>query len=415
MKVFLLSVVVLTACMVITESAPFASLLGELDEQRQKRSDFRLELGDSHLESLICAACTGVNETECTRSEIEEQCAPGEICTTLEAFSLTTLTTTVTRQCFNLTEPNCDFNPGCDALNSTGDIQSCAQFCCGISLCNAGIQTTDAPTTIGVTTAGPTTAGPTTAGPTTAGSTTAGPTTAAPTTAAPTTGQPTTVRTTEPQTTTAPATTVQTTMSPTTTPTVAPTTPLNCDQILVDRQGQFSSPNFPGNYPNGVTCTFVIFLPVNDVLNIQLLTLRLSNPGDSLTFSDGIVTVRVFRGPISIGRKKRAINDQRSHENVFGEDPDGYYDDDDYKDFYYYDGRRKREPYLHLRRKRQSTNGVSIQGANLNASITFRTDDMDSDSGFRAVFRRDTVEPETVTEVETGSGSSDSGNSSDDD
>ena len=115
---------------------------------------------------------------------------------------------------------------------------------------------------------------------------------------------------------------------------------------------------------------------------------------DSLTFDNGIVTVRVFRGPISIGRKKRALNDQRSHENVFGEDPDGYYDDDDYKDFYYYDGRRKREPYLHLRRKRQSTSppSVSIRGANLNASITFQTDDIDSDGGFRAVFETATGE-----------------------
>ncbi|XP_068706907.1 threonine-rich protein-like isoform X2 [Montipora foliosa] len=155
MKVFLLSVVVLTTCMVTTESSPFASPLRELDEQRKKRSDFILELIENvHLRNLTCAECMGDTERDCTFSEVEVQCAPGEICTTLEAFSLATLTTTVTRQCFNLTEPNCDLNPGCSALNSTGDIQSCLQFCCNVSLCNAGILTTDAPTTIGVTTDG---------------------------------------------------------------------------------------------------------------------------------------------------------------------------------------------------------------------------------------------------------------------
>ena len=126
---------------------------------------FVLTVENVHLRNLTCAECMGDTERECTLSEVEVQCAPGEIGTTLEFFSLATFSTTVTRQCFNPTEPNCDFNPGCSALNSTGDIHSCYQFCCNVSLCNAGILTTDIPTTIssiGITPGGPSTGASTT-------------------------------------------------------------------------------------------------------------------------------------------------------------------------------------------------------------------------------------------------------------
>ena len=87
--------------------------------------------------NLTCAECQGVTERNCTLGEREVQCNPGEVCTTLEAFNLDIGTTTVTRGCFNITGLNCDDNPGCDALNTTGNIQSCDQFCCNTSLCNS--------------------------------------------------------------------------------------------------------------------------------------------------------------------------------------------------------------------------------------------------------------------------------------
>ena len=94
--------------------------------------------------NLTCAECQGVTERNCTLGEREVQCNPGEVCTTLEAFNLGIGKTTVTRGCFNITGLNCDDNPGCDALNTTGNIQSCDQFCCNTSLCNSETpQTTD--------------------------------------------------------------------------------------------------------------------------------------------------------------------------------------------------------------------------------------------------------------------------------
>ena len=94
--------------------------------------------------NLTCAECQGVTERNCTLGEREVQCNPGEVCTTLEAFNLDIGTTTVTRGCFSITGLNCDDNPGCDALNTTGNIQSCGQFCCNTSLCNSETpQTTD--------------------------------------------------------------------------------------------------------------------------------------------------------------------------------------------------------------------------------------------------------------------------------
>lgn len=99
------------------------------------------------MENLTCAECQGVTERNCTLGEREVQCNPGEVCTTLEAFNLDTGTTTVTRGCFNITGLNCGDNPGCDALNTTGNIQSCDQFCCNRSLCNSIPLTSETPPT----------------------------------------------------------------------------------------------------------------------------------------------------------------------------------------------------------------------------------------------------------------------------
>ncbi|XP_015776260.1 PREDICTED: threonine-rich protein-like isoform X3 [Acropora digitifera] len=129
MKVLLLSLMIFFAYIVLTELAPHIGAV-----QR-----------DSHMENLTCAKCQGVTEINCTLGERGVQCNPGEVCTTLEAFNLDTGTTTVTRGCFNITGLNCDDNPGCGALNTTGNIQSCGQFCCNTSFCNAGTLNTVTP------------------------------------------------------------------------------------------------------------------------------------------------------------------------------------------------------------------------------------------------------------------------------
>ncbi|XP_029194653.2 threonine-rich protein-like [Acropora millepora] len=144
MKVLLLSLMILFACIVLTESAPHSADIGAEAFEELVRNYLQAVQRDSHMANLTCAECQGVTERICTLAEREVQCNPGEVCTTLEAFNLGIGTTTVTRGCFNITGLNCDDNPGCDALNTTGNIQSCDQFCCNISLCNSETpQTTD--------------------------------------------------------------------------------------------------------------------------------------------------------------------------------------------------------------------------------------------------------------------------------
>ncbi|XP_067053631.1 CUB domain-containing protein-like isoform X3 [Acropora muricata] len=215
MKAFLLSLATLLACIVFTESAPHSAEIREAFEE-QVRNDLQAVQRDFHLKNLTCAECQGNNGRNCTLGERQVQCNPGEVCTTLEAFNLDTLTTTVTRGCFDLTGLNCDDNPGCDALNTTGNIQSCDQLCCTISLCNAGTLTTVTP---------------------------------------------------------------QTTEAPTTSPTtLAPTTPFFCDAIL-GQSGTFTSPNFPADYPNGVTCVAVANIPANRQMRFSVDFIQLGDPG----------------------------------------------------------------------------------------------------------------------------------------
>ncbi|KAK2568230.1 CUB domain-containing protein [Acropora cervicornis] len=281
----------LLACIVLTESAPHSAEIRREAFEEQVRNDLQAVQRDFHLKNLTCAECQGNTERNCTLGERQVQCNPGEVCTTLEAFNLDTLTTTVTRGCFDLTGLNCDDNPGCVALNTTGNIQSCDQFCCTISLCNAGTLTTVTP---------------------------------------------------------------QTTEAPTTSPTtLAPTTPFFCDAIL-GQSGTFTSPNFPADYPNGITCVAVANIPANRQMRFSVDFIQLGDSGDSLTISNGNVVVLQFKGPLNTV-VKRSVDDQSSYQSA-----ESY--NQDYKDYYYFDGRRKEEPHLHIRRKRQNGNVVTIRG-----------------------------------------------------
>ncbi|XP_074617924.1 CUB domain-containing protein-like [Acropora palmata] len=330
MKLFLLSLATLLACIVLTESAPHSAEIRREAFEEQVRNDLQAVQRDFHLKNLTCAECQGNTERNCTLGERQVQCNPGEVCTTLEAFNLDTLTTTVTRGCFDLTGLNCDDNPGCVALNTTGNIQSCDQFCCTISLCNAGTLTTVTP---------------------------------------------------------------QTTEAPTTSPTtLAPTTPFFCDAIL-GQSGTFTSPNFPADYPNGITCVAVANIPANRQMRFSVDFIQLGDSGDSLTISNGNVVVLQFKGPLNTV-VKRSVDDQSSYQSA-----ESY--NQDYKDYYYFDGRRKEEPHLHIRRKRQNGNVVTIRGGQT-ATVTFNADGSGSATGFILSFEESAVaEPETEKETES--------------
>ena len=77
---------------------------------------------------------------------------------------------------------------------------------------------------------------------------------------------------------------------------------------------------------------------------------------------------------------KRSVDDQSSYESSES------YNNQDYKDYYYFDGRRKEEPYLHVRRKRQNGNVVTVGGGQT-ATVTFNSDGSGSASGFSLSFQ----------------------------
>ena len=81
-----------------------------------------------------------------------------------------------------------------------------------------------------------------------------------------------------------------------------------------------------------------------------------------------------FKGPMNTV-VKRSVDDQSSYESSES------YNNQDYKDYYYFDGRRKEEPYLHVRHKRQNRNVVTVAGGQT-ATVTFNADGSGSASGF---------------------------------
>ena len=99
-----------------------------------------------------------------------------------------------------------------------------------------------------------------------------------------------------------------------------------------------------------------------------------------MTISDGNVIVLRFTGPLNTV-VRRSVDDQSSYERA-----ESYNNKQDYKDYYYVDGRRKEAPYLHVRRKRQSGNVVTITGRGQSATVTFNADGSGSASGFSLTF-----------------------------
>ena len=85
-----------------------------------------------------------------------------------------------------------------------------------------------------------------------------------------------------------------------------------------------------------------------------------------------------FIGPFNTVAK-RSVDDQSSYESSES------YNNQDYKDYYYFEGRRKEEPYVHVRRKRRSGNVATIPGGQT-ATVTFIADDAGSATGFRLSF-----------------------------
>ena len=80
-----------------------------------------------------------------------------------------------------------------------------------------------------------------------------------------------------------------------------------------------------------------------------------------------------LKGPLNTV-VKRSVDDQSSYQSE-----ESY--NQDYKDYYYFEGRRKEEPYLHVRRKRQNGNVVTVAGGQT-ATVTFNADGSGSATGF---------------------------------
>jgi len=133
--------------------------------------------------------------------------------------------------------------------------------------------TTQPPTSQPPTTQPPTTQPPTTQPPTTQPSTTQPPTTQPPTTRPPTTQPPTT----QPPTTQPPTTQPPTTQPPTTKPTTTTTpAPIDCDtEIVVHHRSEdeWTTPNYPENYPDGVICTLTVTIPASMPMGLATVTM----------------------------------------------------------------------------------------------------------------------------------------------
>ncbi|XP_074616813.1 CUB domain-containing protein [Acropora palmata] len=401
---FLFSLTVLSALVLITESIPsvatdfpFFEITKKFDDIETYNNDYAiLKFQEQEpMENLTCASCEAPSERECTLNQTAVVCDqdPNIACLTFEAFNNFTMTTTFRRGCF-LSGILCE--NACRSFNASqdGNLTSCVQDCCNSSLCNAGSLPTEV-TTEASTTAKETTATSTTTKQSTTSSTTAEPsTTAAPsTTTKQTTVASTTATTTKPTT----ATTLPTTAS-----TTAPA-PIACGGVLRGR-GTFTSPGFPGNYPNNVRCEWRVFLPRRQRIVFRIVSLDLADPGDSLEFFDSGRVIRTFRG---LSRRKRSPSHrQTTNEKVLGEGKDGYYDDQEYVDYYYYDGRRKREPYFYQRRKkRRQQNRIVIQGRNQVAGAIFQSDAAGNAAGFSTQFVQGAADSET--EASASSESSD--------
>ena len=100
-----------------------------------------------------------------------------------------------------------------------------------------------------------------------------------------------------------------------------------------------------------------------------------------------------FTGPLN-RVVKRSVDDQSSYEST-----ESYNNNQDYKDYYHFDGRRKEEPYLHVRHKRRSGNVVTITGRGQNVTVTFNADGSGSAAGFLVSFEERAGENELEAKI----------------
>ncbi len=92
---------------------------------------------------------------------------------------------------------------------------------------------------------------------------------------------------------------------------------LGCGGILYGDHGSFSSPNYPGTYPNGTNCEWVIMAPRGRVVTVTFAQISIDDPGDCqnnfLKLYDGPDTsslpVGPYCGAVCNPRKQTSFNE----------------------------------------------------------------------------------------------------------
>ena len=58
----------------------------------------------------------------------------------------------------------------------------------------------------------------------------------------------------------------------------------SCEHSLTDLQGNFSSPNYPSNYPNHLSCTWSITVTPNSYIYLQFFNFSLEDDGEDCRY-----------------------------------------------------------------------------------------------------------------------------------
>lgn len=69
----------------------------------------------------------------------------------------------------------------------------------------------------------------------------------------------------------------------------------DCTEVLTSLTGYFTTPNYPGNYPNNAICYWFIAVPADYTITVQFTSFNLDGSGtclygDSVVLSDTVST-----------------------------------------------------------------------------------------------------------------------------
>ncbi|KAL9979480.1 hypothetical protein ACROYT_G017151 [Oculina patagonica] len=199
---------------------------------------------------LRCYVCLEpVSLDNCIAAQTLRLCETGFSCYTLQAFDTVLNTHTVAKGC--IPKIPCTGDHGCEFLNGSrnGTIESCSFHCCNTDQCNAGPSVSS----------------------------------------------------------TTPSPLPTTTEQPTTPVTVPTSPPGQCGGSLTSTSGTFTSPNYPGNYPNNAHCVWKITVSRGSQVRIEFVYFLTERRYDYVKVYVGRRLVRHLTGRVGAKYKITSI------------------------------------------------------------------------------------------------------------